>query len=770
MPIKKPIALLKDSNYARGMNDVDDPSALADGYCAELVNAYPGFPLEMRKGISFSVGLEGQSVIESISFNGKVFIWVAIGYSAKLYWIDETLRMSQVYFSYSNTKTMVSCRELYDSKDVISFEIVGNVLYSRIKSNSFKWGYDILAHPAMGSNYDECNMIAIEFVKENVDGKDIEVPYARVIPASVTALPADAFPKSWVSSDGGSGIQVNVEADKILGAYGFSVTLVRRTDTESGDVFMPGSIESPEGRLTPGRESGIAYAYLSNSYAYPFYDIKFKWKNTRKFFGFTHLRIYRTRNFAGLYADNTFTEAQRLDIIKGATRYFLVDVPIDDEKYTWSTNGPEVADYDDLIARIEVSDGKLIGEANTLQSAGYNFPPADGYLMKHHKNRMFILGEKGQVYFSEVPGGDGGTDLESANLFPEKYALWYSLYSRYELGTRDGVAVTGIASFDDDLYFFKSNKIWCLIGGMPPATPRVIADGIGSRGGGVITAARVDNRPALFFLSAAAPMLIEAGGYVREFTAFKCKELWGANESLTTKAVFWDGKILVFAGGYMRSDGSHAPGVICGYSTDDEYSGAFKIRMPDFQPVIRNDSAAVLSDGGICFFCAKTAPSGNRIAFGGFGDSYIDTTESESFGVPVSIRSRRHLPGPLDRNMAELLKVTVYCTFNEGVSPFIVEIESNRFKAKRDYNDADPKNREYVNNQTPKGKRYMRTNIALVPESDFMGERFQYEITKKAEADFRMYGAEMEAILRPNVNSDDLAGGDPNKEIWAGDA
>ncbi len=787
--------LLKDGNYARGMNDIDDPMTLGDGYCAELVNAYPGVPLEMRKGINWSRPFDDNmasytynsynKVLCSCFWKDKLFAFVRVGSVICLVCFDEgkLRRVGFMHVNYDVVFGLADPRET-DKYNKLALEPVGSVLYARFQ-------LPIIWQTIYGTWLNDgalnaCNMLAVEFGEDGV-------PKARLIPpaglqltntvqrGSIPHFYVDAeteYEKLWVHT-----LQVNTPSSaadvgwaqpdgNVEGVYGISVTLVRRT-TEVGNVtkvYEPGLIETPEGRLTPDRRVGIAYRIKDK---YGLHNIVFQWSSSpQNHFQFTHLRFYRTRNFAAIWNSAGMSIEEKQNIVLGATRYFMVDVPYtgyDTDKsfsvtgmgYVWRYDADIDDKFDDEMERIEVSDGELTGEANTLQSAPYNMPPFDGVYMRYHKGRMFLLGNKGQLYFSEVPGGDGGGDLEMANLYPEKYALWYKLYDRYELGTHENAEATGIAAFDDDLYFFKSNGIWCLVGGAPPSVPRMISDNVGCTAGNTIVTVKVDNKRALFFLGNDAPYLISAGGYVTEFTAFKCKALYRASDVFAT-AAWWDNKIWVFCAG-----------VGYGYSADAEHPGAFTIVsgetvmnyiaalcvLPNLEPLFLGTESTKDSLGVL---------SGMGIVVGKFHDGYddllYDDYNTKRIPVEFKLRSRRQSPGPLDRNMGELLNATMYCTFDKGIDPFTVEMKSNRFKAIRSYNNAERK--EYINNQAPEGKPYMRTNITLIPEADFMGERFEYEIKKRTEAGFDLYGAEMEIIPRPYFDGDDLVGGAANKEIW----
>jgi hypothetical protein len=201
-----------------------------------------------------------------------------------------------------------------------------------------------------------------------------------------------------------------------------------------------------------------------------------------------------------------------------------------------------------------------------------------------------------------------------------------------------------------------------------------------------------------------------------------------------------------------------------------------------------------------------------------------------------SLLSRKIYPGPLERSVSELFRVTSYCDFSEdrlGDRPFLLEIMSNRLRTFWDYyagrtifqsnqlgkpvagtslngfTRGDGKtwtagalvgyaaylyHKDYPDNgvwanvrgntethlefDTGVGMNFthvrliakstVRLNIDFAPKADFVGEFFQYRITKAIPKDrnFNWYGLEMQAIPRPQLDVESLVGGEPNRNAW----
>jgi hypothetical protein len=137
--------------------------------------------------------------------------------------------------------------------------------------------------------------------------------------------------------------------------------------------------------------------------------------------------------------------------------------------------------------------------------------------------------EDGLVYYSENPGGDGGTDEELSQAYPQAWAsLFKPLTYRIDCDSFDGTRGTGIIALDNDVYFFKESSIFAIYGGDPKSTAKsIVSDHIG--GPFPHTIKRVTLKgvgTVIFFMSNEGPYILTTGGRIQPFGEFKIKELW----------------------------------------------------------------------------------------------------------------------------------------------------------------------------------------------------------------------------------------------------
>ena len=227
--------------------------------------------------------------------------------------------------------------------------------------------------------------------------------------------------------------------------------------------------------------------------------------------GATHLRVFRTRTFQG--------EGAAVNAA-GATAFFLMDLPLGVSSYT----------FDDTT-----SDDTLSGETNQCITQNYTNAPTIAKFITYIKNRMVLFGistKKGLAYFSEGPGGDGGTDLVAAQTYPMK---WASLYKPTEyfvdLDSEDQQDDNGMCRSSNDLYFFRETKTYVMLGGdvaNPNSSPTLVSSKIGCAFPHTVTPCEVKGffGNCVLFLSNEGPMVITEGGRMRPFSEFKIKELW----------------------------------------------------------------------------------------------------------------------------------------------------------------------------------------------------------------------------------------------------
>ncbi|MDR2728409.1 MAG: hypothetical protein LBB56_04695, partial [Chitinispirillales bacterium] len=653
---------LKDSNYLKGMNSVDDPKALGDGECVELVNAVPDYPLRMRRGCAGKIILESGSV-ESRPFYARfgdyeyVFFWAGIYLYCMPYTPDYPEYMTADTVKYisspDNPVMSIGVNQEFD------FVRIGDIVYTRA------------SNPSSIQNY---KMIAIEYVPV------LGVFMGRVVPHAGHDVPGlDETSLRYDTADGRKVFTGNF-------AFGYSLTLVRRTD--NGGImtaYAPGLIESceaPSKRRGIIRDSSAAGDTSASIYIRP---SGLLWADNS--YGFTHVRIYRTRNlYSKIVKDGLETDAERQQFVNGAARYFLMDVPV---SHFYGDAG-RLIEIEDTV-----SEGALLGETNQLTSYNYTMPPPDGYRMLYFKDRLFLMGEWGKVYFSEIPGGDGGGDTEFAQTEKDKYALWFKpLHNRIDLDAEERTASTGLDYLGDDLYLFKSNKVYMILGGNPVLSPpRSVSDKSGCPFPDTIRRAILFGQEALFYLSGAGPVIISAGGNSRPFTEFRVKELWAETGSELFKAgvdynllsldrvrwcsaAFWDGTLWIFF--QLKDDenyGLFKDTKIFGFRSTSETNGAFEVSLANLNDKYNINNLAITSGNhAVTISNMSGYPASSKVAAVRFlaDESLLDTLRSDDGAVIDRARpefrllSRKIYPGPLERNMSEMFRAVAYCDFGGG--------------------------------------------------------------------------------------------------------
>jgi len=722
---KKRMITVSDSNYRRGMNSLDDPKALADGECVSLVNAFPGYPLRPRKGSDFTSILGGVT-LESKSFymsakmrDGRIrqwaFFWVkSVGgnYSLRYLNIDQPSMQGEVAgISYYSTE-IISARRF-------DFQAIDGILYALVNfapPGTYSGGASVMyAIEAEGADH----FVAREIPPSSDNNYGVSVGY-------------------WLSGSGGGSPTFT---GPIL--FGYSFTLVRRSNTYSAsNVYVPGEIESPEDPKTRFmvldsiEGSSIEITLLADSGYGAFSQ-----------YGFTHIRFYRTRNLIGAY-DGSGPDAAK-SLADGADRYFLMDVPIP------STGG-------NTAERDRVSVGEHLGEMNQLSASGYTMPPQIGRNMLYFKDRLFMGTDDGKVFFSEIPGGDGGSDAGFAQTNKGKYALWFKpLDYRLDLDVEEGIPIIGLVSLGDDLYIFKRNKIYVVVGGEPTAAPwRVIFDNAGCLYPDAITKCIVAGQEALFFLSSAGPMLITSGGYVKPFSEFKVRDLWpeagsGWIEAESCSASFWNSALWLF---FETETGERK---VFGYLSAGEDNGAFE--MTHYYSALLGQ-LMVTTDGRALSVC-EIYGYVFIVDFLGRGvsvDSYSGAVGG-TFPITITLRSRKIYPGPEERSVSELFRLVAYCEYTNRSAPFRVEVTSNRRRQSTDFLSDTVFQSAYPNSADT-----VRRSVDFTVKADFIGEYFQYQMTKSfnGSGTFDFYGVEIQCLPRPQLGRESLATGGALQDTW----
>jgi hypothetical protein len=217
--------------------------------------------------------------------------------------------------------------------------------------------------------------------------------------------------------------------------------------------------------------------------------------------GATHLRVSRT-------LEQT-TEA----LAQSATKFFLFDLPLGVTQKAFNDN---------------TSNESLSGETNQLVT-GYSVAPPAAFI-EYVKGRLFLMDTTGRVYYSETAGGDGGTDLETAQAYPQAWSSMFKPITYYlDCDHVDGQLSSGMKRLGDDLFFFKERKLFALFGGDPQSAPlSPVSDKVGCAFPYTITKCEIKGLfgKCLLFLGNDGPMVLQEGGRIRPFSEFKIKELW----------------------------------------------------------------------------------------------------------------------------------------------------------------------------------------------------------------------------------------------------
>jgi len=742
---------LKDSNYNKGMNTLDDPKELSDGECLELVNAYPGYPLRHRRAcrgrllVNGDLGVIGQKTFVWKQGDAEYLFFFASASSAgwrgnthddlRIFTHDElsAYTHSEIAAGVLRDYPGVYCLYYKELESGAEYPVrLGDdgLLLTRNKGES--WTSGVLSFTVVDRTLYVTTpyfMSAVYFDESATPDKSFK---AYKVPMGL---------EDWFIGEGRVGVTPTLDGTlREPWAYGYAFTLVRRPGNagEKRTDYLPGDVETPE--RVKFRVAGIRDEDPMFSSVFP--PTVSEW--IAEEYGFTHIRVYRTRN---LYNEinKELSEEEKKDYCKGSPMWFLCDIPIGLR-----------------VLRDKIPDGELDGEMNFLSSSQYTFPPTTG-ITYYFKGRMWIGDRRGQVYYSEVPGGDGGTDSEGAQMAANKYALWFRpLYDRVDLTAQDGGKVMGINSVNDDLILFSSTDVYMIVSGDPKEAPLIkIEDKRGCIYPESIAKIKVKGENALFYQSDSAPMVVLSRGYVEEFSLFKIAELYrrtdgelatvdrmDGNGAEYCSAVYWDDVLWLF---YKLWDKS--PVVFGGLMREDA-SGAFKV-----EPDERFER-----------YVSFIAPTSDNKAYA-IDDSRLTdwlTKEKSSGGGIMKVTSRKLSPGPLERNFSELFRVTSYVEFSERTEDdvgdaFQLLLYNNRYVSTHDYFAVGGNEWETALLDAPAQltETDLLRSIAFIPKADFVGDYFQYQMVRTAPGVgrfFAFYGVELEVLPRARLDS----------EVWAG--
>lgn len=493
---------IRFSPPVNGMNSVDNPKNLRDTECLSLVNAYPGVVPEPRKGCS------GEFINSSTNWkfcapakrfddgtNTWVIAWVYTG-SMGNYLL---LKIPD-----DNDGTAVSCflgTASFGSTPVFGMINAFDCLYAFTQPYMGAWG----STAALGHKVIES------------DGETIR-------DASISVA-ASVFSVSHTGDD------VTPGPFSVGEFHGYAFTYVRRNDADAFDntysdpnleLIVPAGISSTSAAFIdtylPGVLEGIHSVAndesheITNTGSTKYYrtiNIQITGQHLTPIqMGATHLRVYRT------------TAQTSAEDALAATKYYVADLPLN--YITGDTPPLKDLTFDDTY-----SDASLDEEVFLTMSAYTSMPLAE--YVEYCNLRMWLY-VNGKGYYSEIPGGDGGCDLDLAVQHPQKFASMFKPLSYFvDIDSAESTDSRGVARLNNDLYFFKKSKFYTLFGGDPlVGVPTMVSDTVGCWFPHTITKCDVEGvfGNCLLLISNKGPLIIEEGGRERLFSEFKIAELW----------------------------------------------------------------------------------------------------------------------------------------------------------------------------------------------------------------------------------------------------
>ncbi|RPH88496.1 MAG: hypothetical protein EHM66_00370 [Deltaproteobacteria bacterium] len=476
-----------------GMNTVDDPKRLKKGECVRLLNMLPGDPPVPRLGCTGRLlsGTTGYRFLPpgiSFTYGGVIYavVWIydSVALEYKLIVVDID----------AGTFTELGAATFDPSVTTVLFDMttINAYVYASISERIGLW--EGAAH-GIGHKVVEGDSVVRDMCLSSV--------------ASVNAV--------TVAGTGGV-----VET----GFYSFAFQYVRRNDAaafEAGgpvtgmilppnitanykpkriDTFLPGlciGVETIANRKIQEATTDTSIFTIDmdilNDHEEAIYQ------------GATHLRVSRT------------LKQTTSDLAEAATHFFLCDLPL---------LGTGTSSFTD-----NVPSATLEGEVNQVIT-GYSAAPPAAFI-EYVKGRLFLMATDGRVYYSESIGGDGGTDLETAQANPQP---WASLFkpTTYMLDCDyiDGQLAAGMKRLGDDLFMFKERKTFALFGGDPlSAVVSQVSNQVGCAFPYTITKCEIKGLfgNCLLFLGNDGPMVLQEGGRIRPFSEFKIQELWPERSS-----------------------------------------------------------------------------------------------------------------------------------------------------------------------------------------------------------------------------------------------
>lgn len=243
--------------------------------------------------------------------------------------------------------------------------------------------------------------------------------------------------------------------------------------------------------------------------------------------GVTHLRVFTTMS------------ADTEDEAKGITHGYVADVAVTGGTNLYYRHVKKFRD-NSTDADIEANIATLQIMSMTQADIKYSPPPLGRYIV-WTVSRLVLAGEKGPLYFSEVPGGDKA--IKTDNLM--KYASEFSERNYFLVSDQaNDQKRTGIETLFKDLIEFYENKIYVLINSDRLNEPICICSEFGCPYPNTIKKADHPKLgPCIFFESSRGPAVVLTGNVVKLLTDFPIRELYPKDETATNTLDYWNNQI-----------------------------------------------------------------------------------------------------------------------------------------------------------------------------------------------------------------------------------
>lgn len=470
---------VKDPAPVLGMNTVDDPNVLKPGECVRLLNMFPENPPIPRNGCP---GVYKSHIDNTDSFQPPINIFFfrgdTVAYSLGWLYNGTTNKYYLVRFRADGSDTIYEYGTAEVTDPLFGMLPLFYNTYCFISKDLTSWNSDTkaLSHKVIES----ANVV-----------RDMCISEAASVTSVTAVTSTGTFPTGSIFD---YAFQYVRHTDADYFEAGTTPTGLILPEGVTGkpkrvDTFLPGvcvGVELPANRknVTVTAPNNTVAIDITNDHSIALAQ------------GATHIRVSRNQS------QDTLVLAQ------GATHYFICDLPLVSGTYNDTT-----------------LDAALDGEVNFLLT-GYSAAPA-GAFAKKHLGRLFIFGDK--VYYSEVPGGDGAYSEVVSQSNPQAWAsLFKPLTYFLDCDYGDGIQASGVEVLENDIYFFKTSKIFALYGGDPTATAvTMLSDVVGCPFPHTICKIDIQTKGSfIFFVSNRGPALISAGGRIELFSEFKIKELW----------------------------------------------------------------------------------------------------------------------------------------------------------------------------------------------------------------------------------------------------